>query len=218
VTAYARRDIASTFQSGGCGQGHSRPVIQGAPVKTWGLDCPPCEAVIFGDGKPRKLVHVIDQKTGRVLRQERVADSDPLWARTADAIPMTPDDERTHAIRIERGEQQLRALESIATLESKHINFRDREDVLYYLRNQELPEDLIQGTLLCVNGHDVPGGQPFCGQCGASMAVRAAVSSEPSGPALDLARLHVQSLRKLCRDRGVPDKGSKDDLIARLAA
>lgn len=222
MTAYARRDITHTFQSGGCGQGHSRPVIKGAPVKIWGLDCPPCEAVIFGDGKPKKLVHIVDKKTGQVLRQERVADADPLWSRTPDTIPMTPDEERTHALRIERGEQQLRALESIASLEKSRINFRDRPDVLFYLREQELPEDILQGTLVCVNGHDVPGGQPFCGQCGASMAARAAIGSgddsSDEGAAVDLGRLHVQSLRKMCRDRQLPDKGSKDDLIHRLEA
>ena len=35
---------------------------------------------------------------------------------------------------------------------------------------------------------------------------------------MDLGRLHVQSLRKMCRDAGLPDKGSKDDLIGRLQA
>ena len=35
---------------------------------------------------------------------------------------------------------------------------------------------------------------------------------------MDLGRLHPQTLRKRCRDAGLPDKGSKDALIGRLQA
>lgn len=222
MTAYARRDVTHTARPGGCGQSHSRPVVNGAPVKIWGLDCPPCEADIFGDHKPRILVHITDKKTGAVLRQERVSDQDPLWSRTADTIPLSPDEERTHAFRLERGEQQLRALESVAALDGRGISFRDRPDVLFYLREQELPEDIIQGVVVCANGHGNAAGLKFCGECGTSMAARAAISGgeddAPADPAVDLARLHPQTLAKMCRAAGKPDKGSKDELIARLAA
>jgi hypothetical protein len=200
-------------------------VINGAPVKIWGLDCPPCEADIFGEGKPLKLVYIKD-KTGAVLRQERVADTDPCWSRTPDTIPLSPDEERTHALQLERGEQQLRALESIATLDSRGINFRDRPDVLFYLREQELPEDVLQGIIVCANGHGNVAGLKFCGECGISMAARGAIAAPAPAPApaasderpIDLTVLHPQSLKKLARERGLSDKGSKDDLIRRLKA
>ena len=35
---------------------------------------------------------------------------------------------------------------------------------------------------------------------------------------MDLERLHPQTLQKMCRERELPDKGSKDDLIGRLQA
>jgi hypothetical protein len=76
--------------------------------------------------------------------------------------------------------------------------------------------------MVCVNGHDVPAGNQFCGSCGASMDARAAISGAPEDPpdepVVDLERLHVQSLRKMCRDRRLPDRGSKEALIGRLQA
>ena len=224
MTRYARDDmscITISPETGGCGQSHSRPVIQGAPVKTWALDCPPCEAVLAGAHKPKILKYQTDRKTGQVTHQERVADADPMWSSTPDTIPLSPDQERTHALQIERGERQLRALESIASLERSRVNFRDRPDVLFYLREQELPEDILQGIVLCANDHPNPAGAKFCNECAISMATRGAL--EQGGGAdgeavVDLGRLHVQTLRKRCRDAGLPDKGSKEQLISRLQA
>ena len=36
--------------------------------------------------------------------------------------------------------------------------------------------------------------------------------------AAQLAGLHPQTLRKMCRERDLPDKGSKDVLVGRLEA
>lgn len=207
----------------GCGASHSREVTRGVPAKHFKIDCGPCEAYLKGDHRPRKLVYQTDKKTGRVTHQERVADSDPHWSSTPDTVALTPDQEKTQQIRIERGEQQLRALESIATLTKAGVSFRDRPDVLFFLREQQLPEDILQGTLLCADGHDNPSGAKFCKECGMSMAAKAAISSgedegEASGAALDLDRLHPQTLKKLCRERHLEDTGTKDELIARLAA
>jgi hypothetical protein len=221
IALYARSDlacIAIPVETGGCGTSHSRPVFKGAPAKTWKLDCPPCEAVLKGSHKQQKLIYETDRKTGAVLRQVRVPDSDPMWSSTPETVPQTPDEERTHELRIERGEQQLRALESIATLAKAGINFRDREDVLFFLREHQLPEDVIQGAVVCANGHDNPSGAKFCGECGVSMAARGTLPPADAGAPVDLGRLHVQSLRKMCRDAGLPDKGSKDALIGRLQA
>ena len=220
MTLYARSDVAGiTIPStiGGCGEFHGRPVIKGAPAREFRLDCPPCEAHLRGDRKQKKLVYQTDPKTGQVLRQERVADADPMWSSTPDTVPMTPDQERTHHVRIERGEQQLRALESIATLAKAGIDFRTRPDVLFFLRENQLPEDVLQGTVLCADSHPNLPGTKFCSECGMSMAARGAIAAAEE-PEVDLGRLHVATLRKRCRDAGLPDKGSKDALIGRLQA
>jgi hypothetical protein len=72
---------------------------------------------------------------------------------------------------------------------------------------------------VCANGHDNQSGLKFCGECGVSMSARAAIGSSDEGQAVvPLDRLHVATLRKRCRDAGLPDRGSKDVLIGRLQA
>lgn len=69
MTVYARSDIAAVTvgrSHGGCGEVHSRPVVNGAPARTWGLTCPPCEA---------HLTH------------------DPAWSGTLADVPSTPDED-----------------------------------------------------------------------------------------------------------------------------
>jgi len=216
---YGRSDISSIAipPPDGCGAQHTKEVTRGVPAKHIKVDCGPCEAFLSGARKPRILKYHIDAKTGQAAQQERVADADPMWSSTLDTVPLSPDQEKTYHLRIERGEQQLRALESIAALSKAGIDFGSREDVLFYLREQELPENLLQGELECANGHEVPAGNKHCGECGVSMATRGAIAP-PEEPEIDLGRLHPQTLRKMCRERELPDKGSKDVLIGRLQA
>jgi len=69
MTVWARNDVCATaisLEHGGCGKLHTRPVVQGAPVKHWALNCPGgCEDFLR---------------------------SDPLWAGTPQAVPETPDE------------------------------------------------------------------------------------------------------------------------------
>ena len=90
-----------------------------------------------------------------------------------------------------------------------------------WLLEREIPEGVLRGTVVCAQGHDNAAGAKFCAECGVGMSVKAATAAidAPEEPAaVDLGRLHVQSLRKMCRDAKLPDKGSKDDLIGRLQA
>jgi hypothetical protein len=67
---YARSDVMSVTVSrahGGCGTAHTRPVKQGAPARTWQLDCPQCQGF---------LAH------------------DPLWSGTLADVPPTYDEKR----------------------------------------------------------------------------------------------------------------------------
>lgn len=217
---YARSDLMSVAvpEPQGCGATHSRPVTHGAPAKTWKLDCPPCEAYLRGDRKPKILKHKIEG--GRVVAQDRVPDADPMWSSTPETIPLTPDEERTNAIRSERGAQQIQMIQALAALRSTGI---DVPPEAMWLLERELPAGVLKGTVVCASGHDNQAGVKFCGECGISMAARGALETappapEPEEPALDLARLHPQTLKKLCRQRHLPDTGSKDELIARLAA
>ena len=68
MTVHARNDVASVSISdshGGCGETHSRPVVDGAPAKNWSLACPKCEDFLR---------------------------SDPRWSAQLDSVPETPDE------------------------------------------------------------------------------------------------------------------------------
>ena len=206
-------------ESGGCGATHSRAVTRGAPAKVFALDCPDhCEPYLRGDRKPKKLVYQIDAKTGQTVRQERVADSDPMFSSTPDTLPLTPDEERTNSVRTERGRMQIEMLQALAAIRSTGINVPAEA---LYLLERELPEGVLRGTVVCANGHDAPAGSKFCPECGASMAARGAIAppeDDPDEAEIDLERLHPQTLKKMCRARHLPDDGSKDVLIGRLQA
>ena len=211
--------MALSLGEHGCGATHTRPVTHGASAKVFQLDCPPCEQHLRGDRRPKKLVYETDKKTGRVLNQARVADSDPMWSSTPDSVPLTPDETKTNEIRSERGRMQIEMLQALAALRATGVEVPPEA---MWLLERELPAGVLKGTVVCINGHDSPAGGAFCPQCGVSMSARAAISSsdenEAAEPAVDLALLHPQTLKKLCRQRKLPDTGSKDDLIARLAA
>ena len=213
---YARSDvmhITVPAESGGCGNSHSRPVIKGAPAKTFKLDCPPCESSLKGDRKPRILKYQIDAKTGQSVRQERIADGDPMWSSSPDTAPLTPDEDRTNTNRQERGRMQIEMIQALAAMRATGIQVPPEA---MWLLEREIPEGVLKGTVVCAEGHDNAAGVKFCGECGMSMAARAVV--EAVEPVVDLARLHPQTLKRLCRDRGLPDDGNKGDLIGRLQA
>ena len=206
--------------SGGCGKSHSRPVIKGAPAKTFRLDCGPCESHLKGDRKPRVLKYHIDKATGQSVRQERIADADPMWGSTPDSAPLTPDEDRTNTTRQERGRMQIEMIQALAAMRATGIQVPPEA---MWLLEREIPEGVLRGTVVCAEGHDNAAGTKFCSECGISMAARGAIgrAGDDTGlddVAVDLSLLHVASLKKMCRERGVPDKGSKDVLIGRLQA
>ncbi len=223
MTFYPARDWITISAMDGCAEGHSRPrdPRTGQHAHPWAVTCDAHEALYKGAGRAKVLMYVKDKKTGAILRQDRVPDVHPGVGFTPGIIPLTRDEEETQALRLEQGENQLRALESIATLTKAGIDFRSRPDVLLYLRENNLPEDVLQGSVLCLNDHPNPAGGKFCNECGVPMAARGAIGGEEtpvSSVAAELAALHPQKLKKLCRERGLPDAGSKNELIARLAA
>jgi hypothetical protein len=182
------------------------------------IDCPDhCEPYLRGDRRQKKLVYQIDSKTGQTVRQERVADADPMFSSSPDSIPLTPDEERTNSTRQERGRMQIEMIQALAAMRSTGIQVPAEA---MWLLEREIPEGVLRGTIVCANGHDNAAGAKFCSECAVSMATRGAIAAPPDEPeepaAVDLGRLHVQSLRKMCRDAELPDKGSKDVLIRRL--
>lgn len=161
MTVYARSDVAAVSISpehGGCGESHSRPVVEGAPVKLWALTCHGgCEDVLRNDS---------------------------LWAGTAHTVPETPDEE---AIRLDvekrgQAEQQTSIMDALNKLSALGALPTVLAQVLSGHNAAIATGTPI--TRLCRNGH--PNGEhgKFCGECGADMTD--AVNKKPvaalSGP------------------------------------
>jgi hypothetical protein len=211
MTLYARSDVCAIsipVTSGGCGNSHTRPVRNGAPDKDFRLDCPQCEGFLKGDRRPQVLRYEIDPETKTVVSQQRVADADPHWASSPYATPETPDEKKTHKRQMEMGEKQLAILQ--AWTAAKNAGIEVPSEALF-MANHYLP-GITKGMTICPNGHDNHSGAKFCSECSIPM------NGHFPDPITEipLDRLHVQTLRKKCRESGLTDKGTKDEMIMRL--
>ena len=144
-----------------------------------------------------------------------MADADPMWGTTPETAPLTPDEERTNTVRTERGRMQIEMIQALAAMRAAGIQVPAEA---MWLLEREIPEGVLKGTVVCADGHDNAAGTKFCGECGMSMSAKAAIGAPEEPVTVDLDRIHPQTLKKMCREKGLPDKGSKDDLIGRLQA
>jgi hypothetical protein len=146
MTVFARSDVAAVSISvdhGGCGQSHSRPVVEGSPVKLWALTCHGgCEDVLRGDNH---------------------------WAGTPHTIPETPDEVAIRMDVEKRGQadQQTSIMDALNKLSALGALPTVLAQVLSG-RTAELgsPSPITQ---LCRNGHPNQESVKFCGECGADM-------------------------------------------------
>jgi hypothetical protein len=221
MALYARSDLMSVSipaKSGGCGASHSRPVHAGAPAKEWELNCPDCEAYLKGDRKPKILKTTPgDPKLGIPAQQERVADGDPHWSSTPESAPLTPDEKRTNSVRTERATSQIQMIQALAALRAAGT---DIPFETAWLMEKELPSSFVRGTTVCPNGHDNFAGAKFCSECAISMTKQKEIEPPPEEEVAEipLDKLHVATLRKMCREHGLNDKGGKSEMIDRLEA
>ena len=176
----------------------------------------------MGYNRPKVLKYIHDPVTGKVISQQRVLDSHPGFSTSPDAIPLTYDEQITDKRFRETAQSQIDMMNALGTAIGNGL--RIPREMMRFLERGLPTETLLslEATAPCLNGHDNPKGLKFCGECGVSMAARGAIAPpEPEeSAAVDLGRLHPQTLRKMCRDHvpPLPDKGSKDVLISRLQA
>lgn len=229
---YARSDVAHvalSAEGGGCGRGHSRPVIDGAPVRLWRLECPQCAA-------------------SPILR------NDPLWAGTVSEIPETPDETRAREdleLRGSRDREQIMAL-ALARLAGMPEAADALQTLMSGTPNAVVPHDL-GATKECPGGHTSSAAVNFCGQCGHNFgptgktqtgvqgggpagtltadqviqlgepAAAHKMAAPAAGPyahpkltAGDVDGMKVAELRENCKRRGLDQHGTKAELAARL--
>lgn len=219
MTLYARSDVMSVSisrDSGGCGTSHSRPVKDGAPARDWGLDCPDCEAHLKGSRKPRILKNTPgDPKNNIPSRQERVADCDPHWSSTPESVPLTPDEQLANTTRTTRARDQIELIKARAALKEAGIEVPFET---MWLMERELPGAFVRDAVKsaeCRDGHENIASARFCAECGVSMEAGPEKELQPEA---DIHKLGIASLRKLCKERNLPDGGGKNELIERLSA
>jgi len=95
VVLYARADVTYVCvpaESGGCGQPHRRPVIDGAPAQQFKLVCTGCENYLRADiarSGGNKKVRTVNGDYGLAMKERYLG----LWGATPDTIPEAPDEE-----------------------------------------------------------------------------------------------------------------------------
>ena len=142
-------------ESGGCGTqgGHSRPVINGAPVRLWKLDCGPCSTALKDD---------------------------PLWSTTEADIPETPDETKGREDFAKRGATDRDNVLAVALAKLAGVELPQTIRQAIHGASPEI-HATIAGKLICAEGHDAEPGSRFCQECGSPVRQPAASVKCPQG-------------------------------------
>lgn len=221
MTVYSRSDRTSVGGVPGCDLTHDLDVDPDTGVRS--LTCAVHEAWIKGGHKPQVLRFEMNEKTGQPTRLGRVPDIEPGWSSTPETVPPTPDEERTDKHFRDTAQMQIDMMNALGTA---IVNGLKVPPEMMHVLRKGLPArtlEALQGSVLCPDQHDNQPGAKFCAECGISMDPRAALPAKAAGDdggntPIDLTLVHVQSLKKMCRERRLPDTGTKDELISRLEA
>lgn len=205
MTIYARSDLCYVGISrdhGGCGEGHGRPVVNGAPAKIWALTCHNgCEDFLR---------------------------SDPLWAITPLGIPETPDEATTREDvekrgMVEQAQSTASALEQLAKLGA--LPEVMGQFMQYMMDQKPALAPSVEEIRLCKNGHRNQQVSSFCAECGTSLSesVSSDRGKELPAPVVteknvteDLESLSIGELRDLAKKLDVKTARSRDDQIAAI--
>ena len=206
MTLYARSDVARVVVPAegfrGCGEPHSRPVVNGAPVQPWALTCVLCEDFL--------------RQTGQ-------------WATTTAEIPETYDEIKAREDFEKRGAKDKDAVLTLALARLAGIGTAELPESLTRMISG-VPAH-VPGQMECPKGHAQPAGQPFCGQCGSPMSRAASAGALESAqkaaepPAADadmpssgrLKDANKKSLQALCRAHGLDEGGTNAELVVRVS-
>ena len=155
---FARSDVMGVnigVESGGCGTqgGHSRPVINGAPVRLWKLDCGPCSTALKDD---------------------------PLWSTTEADIPETPDETKGREDFAKRGATDRDNVLAVALAKLAGVELPQTIRQAIHGASPEI-HATIAGKLICAEGHDAEPGSRFCQECGSPVRQPAASVKCPQG-------------------------------------
>jgi hypothetical protein len=223
MTVYAASSIdyvaVSADGHGGCGSSHRRPVVDGAPVHPWALTCPSCEDHLR---------------------------TDPLWSSTLAELPETYDEKLAREDFEKRGVTDERALMAMALAKMTGLELPETLAARITGAKPHIPGATAACADGHVNPATAKFctecGQPMGAKApepparlspekdapiadpSADPPPFTAASAEP-GPAAPAAKpptnREIRDMKRadlvtLARSRGLPDTGSRADLIGRL--
>lgn len=194
MTLYARSDlcyVAVSADHGGCGEGHARPVIAGAPAKIWGLECPACEDHLR---------------------------SDKLWSPLVTTIPETTDEKNAREDVEKRG--SVEQAQSVATALNQLAKLGDLPAVLgqfmqFMTTGAIAPAAPAAPLVADIVATPEPAVVPQI-EAAPVPDVPHMETSDASAQAPDLDAMTTNDLRELAKQYGVPITRSRDDQIAAL--
>jgi hypothetical protein len=132
---------------------------------------------------------------------------DPLWAAMPSEIPETPDEKMIREDAEKRGERQIKKSQEKLSVQQGELNEKLVELLARGGRAAEPDPELI-ARLVAEQVQKILG-EPTAPE---------PVPEIPLDGQVDLTRLHVRTLGKMCRERGLDSRGGKTDLIARMTA
>ena len=144
---FARNDVDFfnvPVGSGGCGApgGHRRPVIDGAPVRPWRVECVSCEPFL----------------------RERMSD---LFASSEADVAETPDETKGREDFQKRGATDRDNILAIAMAKLAGVELP--QTIRQSISGASPQIDAIAGKIVCRDGHDCEPGSVFCDECGSEM-------------------------------------------------
>jgi hypothetical protein len=190
MTLYARSDlcyVAVSTDHGGCGLGHARPVVAGAPAKVWALNCHPCE---------------------NFLR------SDSLWSPQVMTIPETLDEENARKDVEKRG--AVEQAQGVADALGQLAKLGDLPAILgqfmQFMTTGNIAPAAPIGTLKAdIVATPEPSPAPQLPPAAQEPAIAEPVTEKP-----DLDGMTLNELRELAKKHGVPITRAREDQIAAL--
>ncbi len=212
MTLYSRSDVALILipaEIGGCGEPHSRPVIDGAPQHPWALPCSACEDYL--------RVHMPDQ-----------------WSATTTEIPETHDEKLARekaekSGKLDRENQMAAALVELAKL--GQLPEAIGKAFAQIAAASGAAVQPLAGMLECPSGHATAAPAKFCAECGAALsqpapAAAIAAPQQSAGrpparePSVKVPRMRdgrIDVLKAFAAANGLDDTGPRSDLISRLS-
>jgi Double zinc ribbon/SAP domain len=198
-------------------------VIDGAPVRLWELTCPPCEAYLakfnpdLWAGVISEIGETPDEEKAREDFQKRGAlDRDQIMALAMAKLAG-----------VELPETMRRPISGLAPhvpVISGQLECADghpNEPGMKFCGDCGMP--LRAAPRLCPDGHEVAAKMRFCGECGQPVDALPALEA-PLVPAARSAvvkrmkDMRSEDLKRLARDRGLDDSGTRTQLLERLRA